>query len=101
MRDIQGSSPGEIVDALGSFPVDEHGVAHPELGRRSGFSDENAARRAVRNGRQLWRRLPAWPWSWFDARGQPPDNWETGPDETLAAALESWMTGAPVLPTPS
>jgi len=99
MRDVQGSSLDEIVDALGAEFVDEHGVAHPEFGKRPGFADQSAARRQVRAGRELWRRLPAWPWSWFPD-GKPPRDWRTaGPDAILAAALESWVTSHPILPT--
>ncbi len=101
MRDVQGSSPGEIVDALGAEFVDERGVAHPEFGKRPGFADESAARRQVRAGRELWHQLPAWPWSWFPS-GKPPRDWRTaGPDATLAAALASWATGRPILPDSS
>jgi len=84
MRDVQGASLDRIADQLGS--------AHPGLG------EESSTRREVRTGRQLWRRLPAWPWSWFDADGRPPPDWlAAGPDPVIAAALATWATGKPVL----
>lgn len=88
MRDVQGSSLETIMDELG--------------GERPGFADEAAARRQVAAGRRLWRRLPAWPWSWFGTNGRPPGDWRTaGPDATLAAALASWATDRPTLPASS
>lgn len=83
MRDIGGASYDRIAEQLGS--------------RKPGFTEDSATRARVREGRRLWRMLPAWPWSWFD-RGMPPRDWATaGPDPQLAAALTTWATGHPVL----
>ena len=53
----------------------------------------------VRKRRLMWRRLPAWPWSWFGPNGRPPDGWwNRTSDATVAAAFKTWATDTPVLP---
>lgn len=68
---------------------------------RPGYGDgERRARDEVRLGREIWAKLDAWPWAWWP-NGSPPDprEWrEHGADPRLAAAFETWASGAPVLP---
>lgn len=62
-RDIAGATLDAIVER---FPG------------AKGLTDDRAARRAVKKGRELWSRVPAWPWALFDD-GKPPANWRTEP----------------------
>ena len=64
-----------------------------------GYDNERHTHRALEHGRDLWRRLGAWPWWYFD-RGKPPENWEAGTySSVLRRAFLTWETGALIPPT--
>jgi hypothetical protein len=66
---------------------DIRGIPIPILTERYAYSDDSSTRRAAREGRALWRDLPAWPWG-LTQDGQLPREWWR--DRTIAAALEAW-----------
>lgn len=52
------------------------------------------ARDAYREGRQVWRRLAAWPWLEFASDAHPPSSWRQGDmPRKLTRSLETWATG--------
>jgi hypothetical protein len=78
---------------------DLHARSFGDIAYELAYPDESRARERVKEGRKLWPRLCAWPWSYWEPDGRPPDDWrERGADATLTAAFETWATGAPVLP---
>lgn len=58
-------------------------------------SSDRSAQRAVREGRKLWRSLPAWPWCCFE-HGRPPRDWlAIGATVSISEALDSWSPRDP------
>jgi hypothetical protein len=48
---------------------DPWGWTNAEILDVGSWQNEKTAREAVKHGRRLWRRLPAWPWRWWDTEG--------------------------------
>jgi hypothetical protein len=67
------------------------------IASKLGHRYDRTARSDVADGRKLWPHLCAWPWSEWSEGKPPPTWWKSGPDPTLAAALQTWATGEPVL----
>jgi hypothetical protein len=89
LADLYGQSKEEIEKRVVPAP------APAALRRPKQVADDaNITRpigRDLQIGRDLWRRLPAWPWSWFDANGRPPEDWDkSGPGPELVLAFNTW-----------
>jgi hypothetical protein len=58
------------------------------------YKSERAVKRAGKRGRDLWRRLGAWPWAHFSDDSTPPQDWWTGGADThIQRVYEIWRTG--------
>lgn len=58
------------------------------------YGSERAVKRAGERGRDLWRRLGAWPWAHFADGPTPPQSWwEQGASPYLQRVYEIWLTG--------
>jgi hypothetical protein len=85
MFDVAAIPESHIAPQLG-YVVDETEVRGVERSR--------PARNAVEKGRQLWRRLGAWPWWCWQPddgkrkRGRLPDGWQDNLE--VREALEAW-----------
>jgi hypothetical protein len=81
---------------------DLHACSYDEIADNFRYVDVRTARRRVAEGRELWFRLCAWPWCYWEPNGRPPASWrEQGADATLAASFQTWATGVPILPAAS
>lgn len=69
-------------------------VSWEDLPSTAGFGDAGSARETteekVREGRRLWARLGAWPWTSFSDGRPPRDWWRDGASRDVAFSFNFW-----------
>ena len=94
-KQLQAHDHAQLRRLAATVARDLHGALYNEIPM---YSDEKTARERIKEGRELWHRLCAWPWCYWP-EGEEPDGWQKhGASTELAAAFETWATAAPVLP---
>jgi hypothetical protein len=90
---LRESSPS-LRRLASAYLSDICGLRDDEVASRLGYGGKDAeaqGRRDAREGRKLWRQMPAWPW-WCLPAGALPDDWQL--DDSLVDAWRGWLSSS-------